>query len=67
MQVALDNCIVFHLFEQVVHLKLLVEWQDHFVDFCILETHLFSTKQLANELAVHVMILVEITLAANKI
>ena len=67
MEVLFDFLIVHDLCYDGVHAELTVEWKNHIVDFSILETRLFATKELTNELAVDILVFVEVALTTIKV
>ena len=62
MKVSLHLRIVLDLLDEVVHGKLTVERQCYVADFVGLKTRLFTFKQLTDELAVHVLVCIQIEL-----
>ena len=62
MKVTFHNGIVLDLLDEVVHSKLTVERQCYMTDFVGLKTRLFAFNQLTDELAVHVLVCVQIAL-----
>ena len=67
VQVALDLAVVLHLLDQVVHAELAVVGQGHSGHLAALEAGLLASKQLADEFAVDVVVLVEIAFAVQKL
>ena len=66
VHVFLDLVVVLDLCDQVVHAELAVVGQRDPVDLVALEAGLLATKKLADEQAVDIVVLVEITFAASK-
>ena len=58
MEVASDLGIIPHLLDDVVHAKLAIVRKVHSVDLSVLEAGFVSPQKLADELAVHVLVLV---------
>ena len=66
VHVFLDLVVVLDLCDQVVHAELAVVGQRDPVDLVAFEAGLLATKKLADEQAVDIVVLVEITFAASK-
>ena len=65
VHVSFDLFIVFHLLDQVLHAELIVVRQSYSVDPTALETLLVSSKKLADELTIHLVVLVQVVLASK--
>ena len=67
MKVSFHLGIILDLLDEVVHGKLTVERQCYVTDFVALKTRLFTFKQLTDELAVHVLIRIQVALTKISI
>ena len=61
-----DRRIIFHLFDEVLHVELVVVRKRYSIDLIVLEAGLLITKQLADEQTVHNVVFVHVTLAIKQ-